>query len=114
SAACAYLQVPPGDVARSEDTALGQLRQQFRKVTLRSQFNANGTFPHELSTATPYRDSLMNLDMMACICQLLSTRFESVWDYQLEDGPSMRGAIAYHFPYIADRTVWPFRADAQH
>ena len=114
SGACAYLQVPPGDVARAEDTALGHLRQHFRRVTLRSQFNANGTFPHELSGQTPYRDSLMNLDMMACVCQLLSTRFESVWDYQLEDGPSMRGAIAYHFPYIADRTLWPFRADAQH
>ena len=36
----------------------------------------------------------------------------SVWDYSLEDGPGMRSAIAYHFPFIADRTMWPFRADA--
>jgi hypothetical protein len=52
--------------------------------------------------------------MLAGICQLLSTRFENVWDYSLEDGPGMRSAIAYHFPFIADRTMWPFRADRQH
>ena len=81
---------------------------------MRSQISAEGTFPHELGSATPYRDSLFNLDMMAGICRLLSTRFESVWDYQLEDGPGMRSAIAYHFPFILERDRWPFRADAQH
>jgi hypothetical protein len=45
---------------------------------------------------------------------LLSTRFESVWAYELEDGPGMRSAIAYHFPFIADRALWPFRSDATH
>ena len=70
--------------------------------------------PRELTSATPYRDSLFNLDMLAAICQLLSTRFESVWEYQLEDGPSMRGAMAYHFGFIAERDKWPYRADNSH
>jgi hypothetical protein len=52
--------------------------------------------------------------MLAAVCQLLSTRFDSVWDYELEDGPGMRSAIAYHFPFIEDRTKWPFRADLVH
>jgi hypothetical protein len=52
--------------------------------------------------------------MMAVVCQLLSTRFDSVWEYELDDGPGMRSAIAYHFPFMADRSLWPFRADAQH
>jgi Alginate lyase len=114
ASAYANLAVPQGDAPRSEDTTLSELRHRFKTVTLRAQIAANGTFPHELGSATPYRDSLFNLDMMAGVCQLLSTRFESVWDYQLEDGPSMRSAIAYHFPFIADRAIWPFRADAQH
>jgi hypothetical protein len=114
TSAYATLAVPPGDTAKAEDSMLASLRHRFRTVTLRAQISAQGTFPHELESATPYRDSLFNLDMMAGICQLLSTRFESVWDYQLEDGPGMRSAIAYHFPYIADRTTWPFRADADH
>jgi hypothetical protein len=114
TSAYASLAVPPGDVARAEDSTLASLRHRFRTVTLRAQISAEGTFPHELQSATPYRDSLFNLDMLAAICQLLSTRFESVWDYQLEDGPGMRAAIAFHFPFIANRNLWPFRADNQH
>jgi hypothetical protein len=52
--------------------------------------------------------------MLAAICLLLSTRFESVWDYELQDGPSMRTAIARHYPYILNRGAWPYRADAMY
>ena len=99
---------------KSEDNSLDALRHRYKSVTLRAQISADGTFPHELPSATPYRDSLFNLDMLAAVCHLLSTRFESIWDYQLEDGPGMRSAIAYHFPFIADRGLWPFRADVAH
>jgi hypothetical protein len=108
------LTAPAGDAPRSESSALDELRHRFRTITLRAQVAADGSFPHELPSSAPYRDSLFNLDMMAAICQLLSTRFESLWDYQLDDGPGMRSAIAYHFPFIADRARWPFRADATH
>jgi len=114
ASAYASLAVTRGDALRSEDTALTELRHRFKSVTLRSQISAEGNFPHELSSVTPYRDSLFNLDMLAGVCHLLSTRFESIWDYQLEDGPGMRSAIAYHFPFILERDRWPFRADAQH
>ena len=112
--ACAYLAAPTGDAARAEDSALSELRHRFKSVTLRVQISPEGTFPHELISDWPYRDSLFNLDMLAAICQLLSTRFESIWDYQLDEGPGMRAAIAYHFPFITDRSMWPFRADADH
>ena len=52
--------------------------------------------------------------MFAGVCLLLSTRFESVWDYELQDGPGMRTVIARLFPYILDRGKWPYRADAFH
>ncbi len=96
----------------NESSAATELRHRFRTVMLRAQMRADGTFPNELRTANPYRNSLENLDLFAGICQLLTTRFDSVWEYQLEDGPGMRAAIAYHFPFIADRHLWPFRADA--
>ena len=114
ASAYSLLSAPVGHAPRSESSALDELRHRFRTVTLRAQIAADGSFPHELTSQSPYRDSLFNLDMMAAICQLLSTRFESVWEVQLEDGPGMRSAIAFHFPFIADRALWPFRADAEH
>jgi hypothetical protein len=52
--------------------------------------------------------------MFAAVCVLLSTRFESVWEYELQDGPGMRTVIARLFPYIANRGTWPYRADAKY
>lgn len=93
------------------DKTLDDARHRFRTVTIRAQINADGYFPHELTTEYPLRNSLFNLDLLAGVCQLLSTRFESVWDYELQDGPGMRGTIARHAPYLRDRATWPYRAD---
>lgn len=107
AAACAHLDT-------KDDRPLTTLRHQYKSVTLRAQIVFDGSFPHELTTPNPYRNSLFNLDMLAAICVLLSTRFESVWDYELQDGPGMRAAIARHFPFILNRSAWPYAADATH
>jgi Alginate lyase len=113
-AAYSILTAPESTAPIAEGKPFVELRHRFRTVTLRAQIGADGSFPHELPSPTPYRDSLFNLDMLAAVCHLLSTRFDSVWDYELEDGPGMRSAIAYHFPFIANRGLWPFRADVIH
>jgi hypothetical protein len=112
--ACSILTAPDGTAPKSEDASLEPLRRRYKTVTLRVQLSSDGTFVHDLSSPNPFRDSLSNLDMLAALCLLLSTRFDSLWDYQLEDGPGMRSAIAYHYRFIADRGLWPFRADASH
>lgn len=99
---------------QAEAAPMTELRRRFRTVTLRGQMRAEGYFPQELTTDAPYRNSLFNLDMLAALCLLLSTRFESVWDYELEDGPGMRVAMAFHAPFIRDRNKWPYRADVEH
>jgi hypothetical protein len=106
AAACARLNL-------KDDSPLTTLRHQFRSTTIRAQITFDGTFPRELTTPNPYRNSLFNLDMLAGCCELLSTRFESVWDYELQDGPGMRIALAKLYPFIADRRSWPYRADAK-
>ncbi len=98
----------------ANEAALTELRQRFKTSTLRTQISYEGLFPHELTTPAPYRNSLFNLDMLTAICLLLSTPFESLWNYDLQDGPGIRPAIARHVPYIADRGRWPYPADTEH
>lgn len=98
----------------ANDAVLADCRHRFKATTLRSQITAAGIFPHELTSQSPYRDSLFNLDLLAGVCMLLSTRFESVWDYELQDGPGMRAAIARFAPYIRSRRSWPYPADTSH
>jgi len=105
AAACARLNL-------KNDTPLTTLRHHFRTSTIRAQITFDGSFPRELTTPNPYRNSLFNLDMLAAACDLLSTRFESVWDYELQDGPGMRVAVARLFPFISHRGSWPYKADS--
>jgi hypothetical protein len=95
----------------SDDTRLNTLRHRFHTVTLRAQMTAMGNFPHEVSTAYPYRNSLFNLDLLSLACDLLTTRFDNAWEYELQDGPGMRSAFAYHFPFLVNRAAWPYPAD---
>ena len=104
AAACARLN--PKD-----DRPLSALRHQFKSSTVRAQISYEGTFIRELSTPNPYRNSLFNLDLLAAACELLTTRFETVWDFELQDGPSMHIAMARHFPYMLHRGAWPYKAD---
>jgi len=97
---------------RTDDRPLTTLRHRYKTTTIRAQMLADGTFPHELTTSNPYRNSLFNLDMLAAICLLLSTRFESVWDFELQDGPGMHAAIARHYPFLLHRSAWPYVSDA--
>ncbi|NYF80503.1 alginate lyase family protein [Granulicella arctica] len=96
------------------EAVLSDLRHQFKTVTLRAQIVTTGTFPHELTTPYPYRNSLFNLDLLAASCLLLSSQFESLWEFELQDGPGLRIVIARHVPYIQSRGTWPYRADLDH
>jgi hypothetical protein len=112
---CSWLlQVAAYAKLLGDDETLQAARVRYRHATLRAELNADGFFAQDLRSADPFRYSLMSLDMLAGICTLLSTRFESLWDAELQDGPGMRGAIARHAPYIAKPITWPYPADAEH
>jgi len=98
----------------SDDASLNALRHRFKTATLRAQMNGNGIFPREVATPTPFRNALFNLDLLTLACELLTTRFDNPWEYELQDGPGLRAAIAYHFPFIRTPSTWPYPADAVH
>jgi hypothetical protein len=97
-----------------KEDVLAACRKRFAHATLRGQMVALGHFPQEVVTENPYRNSLMNLDLLAGVCEALATPFESMWDVELQDGPGMRSAVAYHVQYIRSREKWPYKADAEH
>lgn len=106
TAACARLT--------RNDAVLAECGHRFKTVTIRAQIDASGLFPHELTTVNPLRNSLWNLDMLAGVCVLLTTRFDSLWNHELQDGPGMRAAVARFYPYMQSRSIWPYKADVSH
>lgn len=89
-------------------------RDRFQTVLLPDQMDANGSFPLELERTKPYGYSLFNLDAMATVCHILSDENHNLWQYTTEDGRNMQKGVAWMFPYIKDKSAWPFDKDVMY
>jgi hypothetical protein len=88
-------------------------RDRFKTVLL-GQMAADGSFPQELRRTKPYSYSLFNLETMATACQTLSGTGENLWQFELPDGRGMKKATSFMYPYIADKSKWPYPADVMY
>lgn len=92
---------------------LAECRRQFKEVFLPNQMAMNGSFPLELARTKPYGYSIFQLDNMVTLCQVLSTPSDNLWKFELPDGRGIRKAVAYLYPYLADKSKWPLKPDVQ-
>jgi hypothetical protein len=86
----------------------------YKNVLLPNQMATDGSFPRELKRTKPLGYSLFNLDAMATICQILSTKENDLWNYQLTDGRSIKKGIEFIYPFIIDKNKWPFQRDVMY
>ena len=86
-------------------------RERFKNVLLPNQMAADGSFPRELRRTKPYGYSIFNLDAMATIAQILSTKEDDLWNYQAAGGKSIKKGIDYLYPFIVDKNKWPHKQD---
>jgi hypothetical protein len=89
-------------------------RNRYKQVLLPGQMAADGSFPLELKRTKPYGYSIFDLDAMCSICQLLSTPDDNLWAYQTADGRSIQKGIAFLYPYLKNKTEWPYQHDVMH
>ncbi len=73
-------------------------RDRYKTVLLPTQMAADGSFPLETRRTKPYGYSLFNLDAMAMICQILTTKTDNLWTYQTPDGRGIRRGIDVPLP----------------
>lgn len=89
-------------------------RNRYKTVLIPNQEAPDGSFPLEQARTKPYGYSLFNLDAMAILVQSLTTQDDDLWKWQLPDGRGMAKAVAYMFPYIADKKSWPKPPDVMY
>ena len=89
-------------------------RSRFKTVLVPGQVAADGSFPLETARTKPYGYSLFNLDAMATVAQVLSTKQDDLWRFELPDGRGLRRAVAWMAPFIRDRKSWPFPPDVMY
>jgi hypothetical protein len=86
----------------------------YKNVLLPNQMAADGGFPRELRRTKPYGYSIFNLDAMATICQVLSSKEDDLWEYKTADGRSIKKGIEFLYPFIADKTKWTQKPDVMY
>jgi hypothetical protein len=92
-------------------------RDRFKNNLLPDQLAANGSFPLELARTKPYSYSLFDLDVLAIICQIVSSEGSSpdnLWQYSLPSGIGYKKAVEFMFPFIQDKGKWPYAHDVEY
>ena len=98
-----------GDTERQEE-----IRDRYRTVLLPNQMAANGSFLRELTRTKPYSYSLFNLEAMSAICQILTSKENDLWHFELPDGRGMRKGLEFMVPYIRNKALWPKPPDVMY
>lgn len=108
-----WLQVASFARFTGDEKALAECRRRFKEVLVPDQMAQDGGFPRELERTKPYAYSIFQLDNMATLCQVLSTPDDNLWKFELPDGRGIRKAMAYLYPYLADKSAWPLVPDVE-
>jgi hypothetical protein len=91
-----------------------QVYRQYTSVLLPDQLGADGSFPKELARTKPYSYSIFNFDIMATLCQSLKGIGSDALTFQLPDGRGICKAAEFLYPYLKDKSAWPYRKDVEH
>ena len=109
-----WLQIAAFAKLTKDEAALAEARRVFLETLLPAQLAPDGSFPRELARTKPYGYAIFQLDNVALLTELLSTSEQNLWSFALPDGRSVAQAVAFLYPYLADRGAWPYAADLAH
>jgi hypothetical protein len=103
---CWATQIAAFSYLTGETRWMDYCRDRYKTVFIPNQQASDGSFPEELRRTKPYGYSLFNLDAMSILVQTLTTKQDNLWKWQLPDGRGMARAVAWMYPYIADKNKW--------
>lgn len=111
---CWVMQV--GAFARLTDNTevLELCRNRFKDALLPGQMAADGSFPQEIARTKPYGYSIFNLDVFMATAEILSTDTDNLFTYITPDGLTLEKAAEFLYPFIKDKSTWPYPPDVMY
>lgn len=88
-----------------------EIRERYQTVLI-EQMSRDGSYPRELKRTKPYGYSIFNFDVMAGLAWSLGGEQEIRW--ATTDGRGMCRAAEFLYPYLKDKSSWPYAKDVQH
>ncbi len=111
---CWAMQVAEFAKLVNDTTEINSCRNFYKNVLLPTQMDSNGSFPKELARTKPYGYSIFNMDMMTMVCEILSDKNNDLWNYSTKDGRNIGSGIKFLYPYLADKSKWPYQKDVMY
>jgi hypothetical protein len=108
---CWVMQVAAFARMLGDQGQLDYCRARFKTWLLPNQMFQDGSFPLEMRRTKPYGYALFQLDQLATVAQILSTPGDNLFTFTLADGRSLRKAVDYMYPFIADKSRWTLPRD---
>lgn len=117
-ATCWALQAAEYARFTGDESARQELRAWYRNTLLPDQLGLDGSFPQELARTKPYSYSIFNFDVTAALAQSLDSvpnaGKERLATFALPDGRGLCRAAGFLFPYLKDKSAWPYAKDVEH
>ena len=111
---CWVMQVGAFARLTGNNEVLEMCRNRFKNVLLPGQMAKDGSFPQEIARTKPYGYSIFNLDAFAVSAEILSDKDNNLYEYSTPDGLNLQLGAAFLFPYIKDKSLWPYPPDVMY
>ncbi len=111
---CWVMQVAAFARMLGDEEQLAYCRTRYRTWLLPNQMFQDGSFPLEMRRTKPYGYALFQLDQLATVAQILSTPADNLWTFTLADGRSLKKAVDFMLPFIADKSRWRLPPDVMY
>lgn len=111
---CWAMQVAMYAQFNENDSLVNAMESFFKHTLVPDQLAADGSFPKEIARTKPYGYSLFNLDAMYTLAEILSWDNPDIWNYQYRDSLSLKSAVDFMYPYVADKLAWPYQEDVMY
>ncbi|MGC9353804.1 MAG: alginate lyase family protein [Mariniphaga sp.] len=113
-ATCWVMQVGAFARLTGNEEVLELCRTRFKEVLLPSQMGEDGSFPLELERTKPYGYSLFNLDAFMTAAEILSDENQNLYQYSTPEGKKLELGAEFLFPYVKDKSKWPYAEDVMY
>jgi len=89
-----------------DDEQIDECICKFKHDILHEQMALDGSFPHELKRTRSYSYTIYNLTACVVICEVARVKGIDLWNFETDDGRSVRKAVEYFKPYYENVFLW--------
>jgi hypothetical protein len=91
-----------------------KVAEEAKEHRIAKQIESDGSQPHELARTKSMNYTTMNTMAFMSIARYAETTGVDLWNYETEDGRSIRKTVEFMLPYVVNGERWPWQQIVEH